>query len=421
MSTSSKPQFFYGIHRGRVPGVYSSWEECKLALAGSRHPRHKKFLTMEDAKEYVATGSIPKGASYTEMHAGVKRPASAMDERERGPSSRPMKDEPIDLTLDDDAVVPEETGVVYVHGYGWSKDEGEGASPFAGIAVWWGAKDPRNITERCPGEQSIHCASLVAVLRALETVPRGKRPIQIISSSKYATDCINSWLPRWLKNGFKGWRNEQIKHEALLRCIATHLDERRHAGQVVRLVYVPVTADDAASRTVKAAAKRGAQQAPVPARDYDQLAAAARARITGPPVPIARQLESHLPAPYTPPQKRQRVEPTMPALAPAHAALAAAMYSPRKMAILAQAAAILAMPPLPPPSFALAPALGAAAAAPPPPVWAARPVVRSKVPLPGRRKAVSHAPPPPPIHAASAEISPYAALLKQHGLKNEPR
>ncbi|KAJ7766891.1 hypothetical protein B0H16DRAFT_1882873 [Mycena metata] len=354
MSTTAKPKYFYGIQRGRIPGVYDTGEEeCKLALAGSRHARHRKFTSREDALNYVAKGGA-RHAKSSQMTAGTKRPA--------------------------------------------------------------------NISERCPGDQSIHHASLFALLRALETVPRGTRPLQIVSTSKYATDCINSWLARWLTNGFKAQNREPIKHEPLLRCISAHLDERRHIGQAVRFIYVRAVEDDPAARSAKALAKRAAQDAPVAPCDYDQLAAAMRARITGPPVPIARPFESYSPAPHTP-NKRQRVEAAPPALAPAHAALAAALYSPRKMAILAQAAAILATPPILHPVFAAIPAVAASASAPRPPVWAAHPVVRSKVPLPGRPKTASYAPPPPPIQAASHALdtafSPYASMLEEHGAKSK--
>ncbi|KAJ7510204.1 ribonuclease H-like domain-containing protein [Mycena galericulata] len=432
-------EYFYGVHRGRVTGVFRTWEEAKWAIGGYRYPRQRKFLTMEDAQEYVATGIVPQHATHTEMVAGKKRPASA---DVAGPISRSgdVKNEPIDLTIDD-VVNPEDMDVVYVHGYGWSKDEGNGtATPIAGVAVWWGSRDRRNLAERCPDDQSNNCASLFSILRALETCPPSVRPLQIISGSKYATDCINSWLTRWLKNGFKTRNNEPIKHEALLRCIGAHLDERRHAGKDVRLVYVPAAAHDASSQSARSLAKRAAQGAPVPPRDYTQITAMVCARMTGAPRPIGHALESHVPTPRTPPQKKQRVEAPAPA-PPVHAALLSAMYSPRKMAILAQAAAILAIPPVPHPTFAALPAvlaslppLALTAPPPPPPGHAAPPVVRSKVPRPGRPKT-SHAPPPPPIRPAlmslpmqtldygqrlcDPDLSPYESLLAEHGVSSE--
>ncbi|KAJ7709521.1 hypothetical protein B0H17DRAFT_1190726 [Mycena rosella] len=316
MSTSSKPQYFYGVLRGTIPGVYRTWEECQLALKGSRHPRHHKFLTVEEVREYVATGDV--------------------------------KAEPIDLTVD--SVEPEDMDIVYVHGYGTT-------TPFAG----WTTK---------------------AVFRALETAPRTTRPIQIVSSSKYATDCINSWLGRWLQNGFRGRNNEQIKHESLLRCIAAHLNERRHAGQ----------AREGARETQHTGARdgparlRAARSQRARADDGPRRADRAPARIV------------HAPAAYAP-RKKQRVAEPVPVSQPMHAALFAALYSPGKMAILAQAAAILAEPPVPryvvapppQPVFAARPPLSSFAA-PPPPKRHFAPIVRSKVApaRPMRR-------PPPPI------------------------
>ncbi|KAJ7827510.1 hypothetical protein B0H14DRAFT_3873671 [Mycena olivaceomarginata] len=135
-----------------------------------------------------------------------------------------------------------------------------------------------NISERCPGDQSIHCASLVSIFRALETEP--------------------------------------IKNEALLRCISAHLDERAHAGQAV-CPDVPAAADDACSRTTKAA-KRGTQRPRAITCSSRQRARASQKRRVE--VPAAEAV-----------------------LAPMPAALVVAMYSTRKMAILTQAAAILTL------------------------------------------------------------------------------
>ncbi|KAJ7461461.1 hypothetical protein FB451DRAFT_1404694 [Mycena latifolia] len=101
-----------------------------------------------------------------------------------------------------------------------------------------------------------------------------------------------------------------------------------------------------------------------------------------------------------------------------------------KMAILAQAAAILAAPPLPHPLFAAMPALAAsvhppvvAVASPPGRHYA--PVVRSKAPRPSRSNA-PHAPLLVQINTdmyffSQQNMSPYASLLAEHGVKSKLR
>lgn len=43
----------YGVRKGKNPGVYATWEECKEQVSGVAGAEFKKFKTEEDARKYV--------------------------------------------------------------------------------------------------------------------------------------------------------------------------------------------------------------------------------------------------------------------------------------------------------------------------------------------------------------------------------
>lgn len=44
---------YYGVKRGRIPGIYNSWKECELQVKGFSDAKFKKFNTIEEAEEYL--------------------------------------------------------------------------------------------------------------------------------------------------------------------------------------------------------------------------------------------------------------------------------------------------------------------------------------------------------------------------------
>lgn len=48
MKTKNK---FYTVWIGRRPGIYASWDECKLQIFGFENAEYKSFSTYDDAVE----------------------------------------------------------------------------------------------------------------------------------------------------------------------------------------------------------------------------------------------------------------------------------------------------------------------------------------------------------------------------------
>ena len=44
---------FYAVKKGKHPGIYRTWEQCKKEVDGYSGAIYKSFLTLEEAKQYV--------------------------------------------------------------------------------------------------------------------------------------------------------------------------------------------------------------------------------------------------------------------------------------------------------------------------------------------------------------------------------
>lgn len=53
---SSQVEKFYGVAKGRVPGVYTDWATALEQIVGWKGPKYKKFATKGEAEEFVRSG-----------------------------------------------------------------------------------------------------------------------------------------------------------------------------------------------------------------------------------------------------------------------------------------------------------------------------------------------------------------------------
>ena len=53
---------FYAVRRGRVPGIYTSWDECRRQVTGYSGAEYKGFETRADAEAFMSGGGVQCGA-----------------------------------------------------------------------------------------------------------------------------------------------------------------------------------------------------------------------------------------------------------------------------------------------------------------------------------------------------------------------
>ncbi|KZV97372.1 ribonuclease H-like protein [Exidia glandulosa HHB12029] len=108
----------------------------------------------------------------------------------------------------------------------------------AGVGVWFGEDDKRNICERCPGKQTNNRAELVALIRALETADDVVLPILLKTDSAYCVRCVREWSKEWARNNWRKRDRTIVRNHRLIRYLLELLNFRHLLGQRVRLQWV---------------------------------------------------------------------------------------------------------------------------------------------------------------------------------------
>ncbi|PIL28001.1 hypothetical protein GSI_09852 [Ganoderma sinense ZZ0214-1] len=266
MPKATKKPAFYAVAKGHVPGIYSTWDECQKQITGFAGNKHKKFSSAAEANAFLSQHGVRIGGSAP----GSSVPLAASSSTHSQPPlqqyhSKPYSRPPPTAKPDGPAsgskpsrwaalsteVIEDESGWDVVYSDGACKGNGKPGS-VAGIGVWWGPDDMRNIAERCPGGQTNNRAELTAIVRVLETTPHTKRPLLIKTDSKYSISCFRDWMPKWLKSG------------ALAK-------GKRHDPRAVHLQYVKGHAGEEGNEGADYLANLGATMGELPENDWDAL------------------------------------------------------------------------------------------------------------------------------------------------------
>ncbi|RMY04340.1 hypothetical protein D0868_06994 [Hortaea werneckii] len=271
-----KPPRFYGVRSGRVPGVYTTWAEVLDNITGWKVPKHKVFRSYEEADSYVKQGQGGKfGDSWamesiepygddgtapmnkkskSAKNGGKKIKDEFVDSHfgdypEYEPGEAPLGTE-VEDGFDDSIILDHSTnGLRYKTGEertstkymaarpvpqapiriytdGSSLSNGRGDSAMAGVGVFFGPMDTRNISEGLEGsKQTNQRAELTAILRALEVAPKDRKVI-ILSDSNYAIKCTNDWYLNWRRNGWVNASKKPVENRDLIQKVVDILEDR---------------------------------------------------------------------------------------------------------------------------------------------------------------------------------------------------
>ncbi|XP_056420082.1 ribonuclease H1-like [Hyla sarda] len=159
---------FYAVRRGRQPGVYNSWDECKDQVSHYPYASYRKFPTYEQAQHFTRGSDYPSRSSYRQ----------------------------------------ERSATVYTDGC-CSRNGRYGAQ--AGIGVYWGHDNSLNVSERVYGRQTNQRAEVEAASRAVEqALDHNITSLNICTDSKFTIKGMTEWVPRWKENGWKTVHGEDV-------------------------------------------------------------------------------------------------------------------------------------------------------------------------------------------------------------------
>ncbi|OAA41388.1 RNase H domain protein [Metarhizium rileyi] len=256
-ASSDDPERFYAVAVGNPTGIYTDWNEAALAIKGVKGPKYKRFGSRMEAVVYIKQfGSREAIEALGETYAAM--PVTA-------PTSSASVTSSAKKTASKTAAVKAELGVqrpaedvLQIYTDGSSLANGKAGSR-AGVGVYFGDGDARNLSERLVGEpQTNQRAELMAMLRALETAPL-KQTVQIISDSQYSINCVTQWAIGWKQKGWKTATGENVKNQDIIRAVLDKMDERTKAGANTYFHWVKGHASNRGNVAADRLAVRGAK------------------------------------------------------------------------------------------------------------------------------------------------------------------
>lgn len=161
---------FYAVANGRNVGLFTTWKECQSSVIGFPNARFKKFETREEAEQFIRPDVVNK--------------------------------EELETTLTE----------YFVYTDGACSNNGR-HNALAGIGIFFGVGDSRNVSRRIEGKQTNNTAELTAILEAYPLIKadilQGKR-MTIVSDSEYAIRCVTSYGDKCEKQGWSEIPNLEL-------------------------------------------------------------------------------------------------------------------------------------------------------------------------------------------------------------------
>ncbi|RGP68014.1 ribonuclease h1 [Fusarium longipes] len=134
-------------------------------------------------------------------------------------------------------------GMIKIYTDGSSLGNGKPGSR-AGLGVYFGPGDERNLAERLPGmPQTNQRAELMAMLRAMERVS-STQGIEIWTDSQYSINCVTKWVSDWERKDWKNSKGKDVSNQDIIRNLMAKIRERKAAGADTRFQWVKGHATD---------------------------------------------------------------------------------------------------------------------------------------------------------------------------------
>ena len=138
---------FYVVRKGKIPGIFNTWEECKSQIFGFSNAQYKKFSNKEEAQCWLDENSINPSINPS-INSYIKPNNNNKIKNKATTSLYPKSSVKYDQ-------------IIHVDG-SWDKDH-----DIATSSVFFSVNDPRNCVDIVPGLPTSPRSELWAVFLAL--------------------------------------------------------------------------------------------------------------------------------------------------------------------------------------------------------------------------------------------------------------
>ena len=174
---------FYAVANGENIGIFLNWNDCNNSVKGFKNALYKKFDTREEADNFITINNK-------------------------------INHDTITIKTQNKNVV-EFNPDYYVYTDGACSNNGKD-NALAGIGIFFGVDDIRNISKKIEGKQTNNAAELSAIIETysiIETDLINGKKIAIVTDSEYAIKCVSSYGEKCCKNSW----NKDIPNKDLVK------------------------------------------------------------------------------------------------------------------------------------------------------------------------------------------------------------
>ena len=190
---------YYAIAKGKKTGIFANWDSCKTYIDGYKGAIFKKFDNKKDAILF-----IKKNNSQINNKKSVQKDISSYfnisNKTITGFSSNSK-------TLDNksseiNGINEINETIEYIYTDGGCINNGK-PNAIAGIGIYFGENDPRNVSKKLIGQQTNNIAELTAIILAYQIIKNDNidnldkikfnKNLTIFSDSEYAIKCATTY------------------------------------------------------------------------------------------------------------------------------------------------------------------------------------------------------------------------------------
>lgn len=180
---------YYSVAKGIKIGIYNNWEDCKSNVKGYSGAIYKKFKTFEEANNFLNNQGIKSIVKPTIINSNEKTKLDNLDKH------------------------------YFVYTDGACSNNGT-KKACAGLGIYFGNNDYRNVSKKIQGKQTNNVAELMAILNTIPIINKDLENgfnITIVSDSQYAIKCCTYYAKKCYKNNWKNSQGKDVPNIELLK------------------------------------------------------------------------------------------------------------------------------------------------------------------------------------------------------------
>lgn len=199
---------YYAVKKGRVPGIYRTWDEAKEQVDGFSGAEYKSFDKITDATTYLNWNkeTQPDVVKEDTLANAIEKIKNKANEKESMPLQdlKPVKEKVKPTERDFFATIYTDGGTRNTSTYKGGHVKPTDKAAWAYLIEWDGKQDYKAGGEFGATNNKMEQTALIEALKRLIELGFNDKKLRFVLDSKYVLDAINKhWLEGWKRRGWK--------------------------------------------------------------------------------------------------------------------------------------------------------------------------------------------------------------------------